>query len=295
MKSIVSLLICSTVLLFLVLPACNKEVSLEKGNDSLLIAVGSLKDTLGNCLPDSVVGTFYNGITPGSDTAYVQVQVNVTTAGTYTISTDQQNGFMFADSGFFVSTGLTTVNLKPIGTPILPIPTTFSVVFDTSICTFTVDVQDSTGTGLGEDTTLNNSIDTANLGINTWRFTGDSKFYKGFVTSSVFDTSVLPRLSIDGPVVSGADSTLLIFVVFPTNEIIPGTYPTNTDNNFLFYTNGDVIYNADSTTVPDITNITIHSYDPITKQLTGTFNGTAKNASGISVPIYKGAFRSKVN
>ncbi len=293
MKRIVSLILVTSVLWLLVLPACNKEVSLETGSNPIIDAVGSLKDTLGNCLPDSVAGTFYNGITPGSDTAYVQIQVNVTTAGSYTISTDQQNGFMFADSGFFASTGLNIVNLKPIGTPILPIPTTFTVVFDTSICTFTVDVQDSTGTGLGTDST--NIIDTANLGMNTWRFTGDSKFYKGFVTSSVFDTSVLPRLSIDGPVVSGADSTILIFIVFPTNTITPGTYPTNTDNNFLFYSDGDVIYNADSTTLPDITNITIHSYDSSTKEMTGTFNGTAKDALGASVPIYKGAFRAKVN
>ena len=64
------------------------------------IAEGSLTDSSGICTPGTVHGTFYTGVTPGSDTAYVQVQVNVTKTGSYSISSNFQNGYEFADSGF---------------------------------------------------------------------------------------------------------------------------------------------------------------------------------------------------
>src|SRR6476620_992204 len=119
MKNILcGIIVTSCFFLFL---SCQKEYSYEQ-KATIGEAKGSLKDSLGNCLPNSVHGTFYNGVNPGSDTAFVEIQVNVDSAGNYRIYTDLQNGFMFADSGFFNTTGIATVRLKPIGTPILNIP-----------------------------------------------------------------------------------------------------------------------------------------------------------------------------
>src|SRR5947207_2228860 len=87
---------------FFLLFSCQKEYSFEK-EATVVGAKGSLKDSLGNCLPDSVHGTFYNGVTPGGDTAFVEIQVNVDSTGSYNISTDLQNGFMFKDSNYFVT------------------------------------------------------------------------------------------------------------------------------------------------------------------------------------------------
>src|SRR5690242_9024782 len=121
MKKIFSFLfaICCVVTLFF---SCQKDFSVEVGNT--LVGAGSLWDSVGNCLPDTVIGTFYNGVTPGSDTAYVEIQVNVTQTGSYNITTTLplQNGFEFADSGFFSNTGINIIRLKPIGTPILNTP-----------------------------------------------------------------------------------------------------------------------------------------------------------------------------
>src|ERR1700745_611013 len=128
MRQIILLLVAAFVITAF-LNSCSKEYSFEQAV-SVGNAVFSLKDSLGNCLPDSVHGTFYNGVTPGPDTAYVEIQVNVDSPGNYRIYTDLQNGFMFADSGFFNVTGVATVRLKPIGTPILNIPTNFTVTFD---------------------------------------------------------------------------------------------------------------------------------------------------------------------
>lgn len=286
MKKLLPVIPIAFLISFFVFPACQKELSVE--NDSTFLATGSLRDSFGICLPDTVIGTFYNGITPGSDTAYVQIQVNVTTAGTYTITTDQQNGFLFSSSGFFSSTGINIVILRPIGTPILPIPTDFTVVFDTSSCTFTVNVQDSTGTGLG-------GTDTTGIALNTWQFRDDSATYSGPVTSAIFDTSVSNELSLTGNVQSGTDSIIFMRVTFPTTAITPGTYTTGVDNSFLFSTIfGDIIYNADASTLPDAIDIVITSYNDITKEVAATFSGKTKDSAGNTVVITNGAFRATV-
>src|ERR1035438_1374389 len=129
--------------------SCSKEYSLEtnalpSGNT----ATGTLKDSSGNCLPIVVNGTYYDGVIT-RDTNYVQITVNAETTGSYNIQTGLQNGFQFAGTGVFNSTGVQTINLKASGTPSQIIPTNFTVTFSSSACTFTVNVLDSTGRGLG--------------------------------------------------------------------------------------------------------------------------------------------------
>src|SRR6478736_5939953 len=163
-----------------VLFSCQKEYSFE--NESNLPAAGSLWDSTGVCLPDSVHGTFYGGVMPGADTAYVEIQVNVTQTGAYNIVSDQQDGFYFSDSGFFTNTGINTIRLKPVGTPIIPTTSIFTITFDSSFCSFGVVINDSTGTGLGGggstgDDDLNGS----------WQFTtGDGTFTGTFDTAAIF-------------------------------------------------------------------------------------------------------------
>ena len=83
--------------------ACKKEYSYEKGifNPSS----GSLQSgTTGDCL-GSVVGGTYKADISLADSNYVDVKVDVTTAGSYTISTDTINGFYFSGGGFIYSYG----------------------------------------------------------------------------------------------------------------------------------------------------------------------------------------------
>ena len=100
MKKIFSFLFaaCCVIILF---NSCQKDFSVENG--STLVAAGSLWDSAGNCLPVTIIGTFYNGVTPGSDTAYVEIQVNVTQTGSYTITTTPplQNGLSLLIQDFF--------------------------------------------------------------------------------------------------------------------------------------------------------------------------------------------------
>ncbi len=117
--------------------ACQKEFSLETTLHGT--AAGSLKSVSGDCQPVSVFGQFIQDSTL-QDSNYVVVQVNFTSAGNYNIYTDTSNGFSFKDSGYISTTGLQNITLKATGKPVLTQPTTFTVAFDTSFCSFTVNV-----------------------------------------------------------------------------------------------------------------------------------------------------------
>jgi hypothetical protein len=76
MKNIFSaiLLVSCSALLFC--SSCQKELSSEVG--LLDSAKGTLKDSTDNCMPVTVHGTYYGGITPGADTCFIDLRVNVT-------------------------------------------------------------------------------------------------------------------------------------------------------------------------------------------------------------------------
>ena len=78
---------------------------------------GSLQSgTTGDCL-SSVVGGTYKADISLADSNYVDVKVDVITAGSYTISTDTINGFYFSAAGSFAATGENTVRLQRNGKP----------------------------------------------------------------------------------------------------------------------------------------------------------------------------------
>lgn len=283
-----------------VLVSCSKELSIEKGGETVA-SVGSLKDSLGECLPSVVRGTFYNGVTPGSDTCFVELQVDVETAGSYTIKTDLQNGFMFADSGFFNSTGINTILLKPIGTPILQKPTVFTVTYDTSVCNFIVDVRDSTGTGLGGGG--GTGTDTAYLSDTAWKFSAvNGSFlneFNGYIDSAQIITSDgFQYLVIDGYTAATGDSAIVLVAYLPTGTIVPGDYTTMTGSAFYFYdlttTPETLLYSADFSTQRTNITITITSYDPASKIVKGIFSGNAFDDASTTIPISSGAFVAKV-
>ncbi len=111
--------------------SCQKEYSLERGTQS----VGSLqKDPAGDCLPKTINGTFVSGQVLNPDADYIDIQVDVTTAGTYQISTNEVNGIKFSASGNFADTGLNTVRLKGSGTPAAEGPANFTVTYSGSSC-----------------------------------------------------------------------------------------------------------------------------------------------------------------
>lgn len=298
--------ICCITILF----SCNKEYSVETNLQAR--AEGSLWDSTGSCLKDSVHGTFYNGVLAGSDTAYVEVQVNVTQTGVYSIASDMQNGFRFYDSGFFSTTGINTIHLKQQGTAILPASTTFAISFDSTTCGFTVNVQDSTGTGLGgQDTTGTGSTDST-FGSGNWQFSTDAGgtfngtfSYVVSAPDTIHGSGTL--LGMSGYTASG-DTALVLAIVFPGNTIEPGTYSTQIVGSgtystaafaFAETTSGNTIYEAsqDASSAANLT-ITVANYNSGTYVITGTFSGTALDDTSsdpdATIQIQNGSFTATV-
>lgn len=281
-------------LLLVTFTACQKEYSVETG--ASYTATGTLYDANGICMSDSVVGTFYDGVSPNgtlsgtADTAYVLVKVNVATAGSYNITSTTENGMYFSDSGYFTSTGIDTIKLKPVGTPIIPGSFVYSISFDSSTCSFTVATKDSTGTGLGGGgTTANpNQSDTA------WKFTSPAGSYHGVIdTAYTIDSAGVLYLYITGT--TAGDSIFYAGVGFSNGVITAGSYSTSSSALFRFTdSSNNAIYAADPTVTSANTVITITSYNSTTNIVTGTFTGTAQNSSGTAQNITLGTFTAKL-
>jgi len=102
-------------------------------------AAGTLGGGPGACTPSTVNG-IYVASTALTAANTITVQANVTTAGSYSITTNTVSGFSFAGSGTFAATGLQNVTLTGTGTPAAAGTQTFTVTWGTSTCTFTVKV-----------------------------------------------------------------------------------------------------------------------------------------------------------
>lgn len=94
--------------------------------------------------PDACSNSTVNGVyginLPLTNTNTVSVQVNVTSPGTYTLTTNTVAGMTFSKSGTFAATGVQTVILNGTGTPTTAGANVFTPQIGTSSCTFTVDV-----------------------------------------------------------------------------------------------------------------------------------------------------------
>lgn len=136
MKRITAIVSLIILIVFYII-ACKKESSLETGNNSGGIAVGSLLDSAGNCQQIIVKGNYQvdNILT---DSNYLLIKLNIINRGKFKINSDSSNGFWFSDSGYTISTGIQTVKVKGYGKPLLPIITTKTVGFDSTFCEFTI-------------------------------------------------------------------------------------------------------------------------------------------------------------
>src|ERR1051326_6080256 len=122
--------------LFAIVLSCQKEKSFERGTS--VLSAGSLQSgTTGDCLGNIVTGA-YKKDTALNSTNYVDIKVDETNAGTYSISTDTINGFYFSGFGTFGATGVNTVRLLGSGTPAAGGTNIFTVTYDSTQCTFSV-------------------------------------------------------------------------------------------------------------------------------------------------------------
>ena len=272
---------------FFLFAACQKEFSLDSGVAGVK-AGGTSKDSLGNCLPITVKGNYLTDSTL-IDSNYVTVQVNFSSSGSYSIATDTANGFSFSGTGVIKDSGLQNIILKGVGKPALAQQTNFSIVFNSSVCAFSVSVQaDSTG---GGPTQLPQE-DSA------WQFSEGSNFYHGYLDTvfTQIDSSVSKDssvLSFYGSTATGTDTLFQLDILLPGKTIQTGTYSTNASNVDFYLFNSDTsiapYYRAYAKISTDVNlQVVIQSYDSENGIVSGSFSGTALNAAGQTVTIAAG-------
>ncbi len=282
----------------LLLFSCSKEYSVENGSMGIPAGGTIQKDSQNNCTAPVIQGTYYSSRALG-DTNYVQIQVNITKVGSYKISTDNQNGFSFADSGYFGATGAQTVKLKGKGTPILPNLTDFTVTFDSSSCHFTIQVQDG-------GTIDPNKSDTA------WQFSDPQGNYHGHIDSAFIMPITNAGITFYALILSGStagkDSAIQISVSLPNQSqtIQPGIPYSLKDGTaaFVFYKTPQaqpptfiytdtLLANNQPQPKADLT-VQISSFDNTSRIVTGTFSGTGVTPTQTTVQFTNGRFKARV-
>ena len=184
-----------TFLLLAVFFSCKKEKSFEVGAP----AVGSLKSSVnGDCLPKTAVGAFIAG-TALSDSNYLEVEIDVSSAGAYSIRTDTVNGYSFSGIGNFDHTGINRIHLTASGTPRTAGDDNFTVIFDSSFCFVPVTVLPEGSVNQPATFTLQGSGDTCMIS------------------------------TVSGDYVQGVALTGSNTVSIKINATTPGTYTVTTD------------------------------------------------------------------
>jgi hypothetical protein len=92
---------------------CNFTVSFLNGAPA---AVFTYAGAPGSCSAPAINGVYASGVALGAGN-YVDLAVNVTTPGAYTVSTTSANGMSFSGSGSFSATGSQVIRLIGNGTP----------------------------------------------------------------------------------------------------------------------------------------------------------------------------------
>ena len=143
-------LILTILSLGAVFASCQKDFSFEGGN-----AKGTLgKTTAGDCDPINVSGLYYKD-TATKPTNFVDVTIDFSKIGIYNIKTDTINGYSFIATGSTGTLGANTIRLYAKGKPLAAGFNIFTVKFDGTQCTFSVQVQMGTGGGGGGGGTTN--------------------------------------------------------------------------------------------------------------------------------------------
>ena len=212
-KQFLFLLTLGTLLLF---TACQKEYSVELSGT---VSGGSLQsDVSGDCLPKTVQGIYEVATVLNPDNNYIDIQVNITDAGTYSISSDTINGMLFQANGAFSTTGINNVRLKGTGTPITAGTNSFIISYDSTECVVAI-------------TTLP----------------------QGGAVSAVFTLAGAPDTCMNyvvaGNYIAGVATTPANTVAITVNVTVPGTYniATAPSNGITFSGNGSFINTGQQT------------------------------------------------
>lgn len=247
----------------------------------------SLQTSGSSCMNATVNGDYTKSIALNS-TNKINIEVNVTTIGTYTISTTATNGMSFSGSGVFGTTGIQTVTLTGSGTPVnsgaILIPFTVGSV----TCSVSVNVAATTTQPPPTSTYF-------------WKFTSGGVTYQGSVDSAdaellteTVNGVTIAAFEFYGETVTGDTSMTLLLGDLSGAISANETYSSSaTTSNVLFFSmeDGSGLYDANPGVPGSSMTAKVTSHNTATKIIEGTFSGTAKEASGKTKTITNGQFK----
>ncbi|MBL7739357.1 MAG: hypothetical protein JNK14_09060 [Chitinophagaceae bacterium] len=288
------------------LNACEPEKSFENGTGP---SAGTLQDDgAGDCLPKTVAGAYVTGIALNGTANYIEVQVDVTTIGSYTIYTDTVNGIYFRATGNFTAAGLNMVTLQGNGTPVAAGIHNFIVSYGTSSCAvavttsgtlavFTLDGAPggctsaapvgtyTAGTALTAANTVTLSVNVTTAGAynittvvsNGMTFTGSGTFTTTGSQTIILTGSGTPATAgtTNIPVTAGSSSCS-----FPVTVGAAAGAATFTMNCATAAVNGTYMVGAALVGTTNTISISVDVATAGTYTITGTINGMTFSASG---------------
>jgi hypothetical protein len=117
---------------------CSVAVTVLPSGSSGGPAAFTLAGAPGGCTAFDLGSVTYYKDTTLDGRHVVKLNVNVTTVGSYSITTNTVNGYFFSTSGTFGATGTTQVTLQGSGKPLAAGTNNFTVTAGGSTCTFSV-------------------------------------------------------------------------------------------------------------------------------------------------------------
>lgn len=203
----------------------------------------------------------------------VTLSVNVTTPGSYTISTGTVNGISFFASGEFSLTGLQQVILLASGTPASSGSYNYTLAGGANSCTFSVPVE-------------NNFI--------TCNIDGVFTTFNANATAMLDNATGIPHLSIDGSMSHSTIDPSISLQVFKANgTIIAGTYTVNQSSSGVIVScdyndasSANFYLATDPNNQSQTPGFTIVITSISATRCVGTFSGQVLENSGIG-PAFK--------
>jgi hypothetical protein len=150
-----------------------------------------------------VGGIFEEGKVLVTDSNFINVQVNVTKAGSYTIYTDTINGFYFRATGTFSNAGTKTVKLNGTGTPVNDGISNFTVTYTTSQCVVPVNVIPAGSGSVPADFTLAGSPDVCMNFVLAGTYTVNTPMTPGNTVTINVNVTAIGTYNISTPVSNG--------------------------------------------------------------------------------------------
>lgn len=238
MKQVSNKSLLSTLLAIILFIACSKELSFETGSAGA-VAAGSLKDTLGACQEIEVKGRYVvdSALT---DSNYLLVKVNFTSAGRYKIKSDTINGMWFTDSGFTATTGIQVLKVKGKGKPILPVEVTGFLTMANSFCSFSIKTSVQGGSGGGGG----NLLDSTFFPMTAGSFWAYDFFFNTNSTRTVDSLTV--NAYGDSAIINGTT-----FNIFKTSDGFEYYFRKDKKGNYYTYSTVDFDYTTIFDSVKD--------------------------------------------